>query len=75
LQILKNAVPKLAFNYCILLFGGQAVAQLVEALCYKPEVRVEYVAFFNLPSPSTLAMALGSTLSQNRNEYQESSLG
>jgi hypothetical protein len=39
--------------------------QLVEALCYEPEVTVsipdEATVFFNVPNPSRSTMALGST--------------
>jgi hypothetical protein len=43
---------------------GHAVAELVEALCYKPEGRrfESWMRFFfNLPNPSRRTMALGST--------------
>jgi hypothetical protein len=44
---------------------GHAVAQLVEALCYKPEGRVsiflEVIGFLNWRNPSSRIMALGST--------------
>jgi hypothetical protein len=56
-----------------------AVAQLVEALCYKPEVAGsipdEIIAFLNLPNPSSRIIALGFDSASNRNEYQESSWG
>jgi hypothetical protein len=45
---------------------GHAVAQLVEALCYKLEGRgfdSEVTGFFNWPNPSSSTMALGSTQS------------
>jgi hypothetical protein len=41
-----------------------AVAQLVDALCYKPEGRVrvpDEVDFFNLPNPSSHTMSREST--------------
>jgi hypothetical protein len=38
------------------------VAQLVEALCYKPDSRSpNEVDFFNLPNPSSCTMGLGPT--------------
>jgi hypothetical protein len=41
------------------------IAQLVEALCYKPEGRGfipnEVIRFFNLPKPSSCTMVLAST--------------
>jgi hypothetical protein len=35
----------------------------------------DVIRFFNLPNPSSRAMALGSNSASNRNEYQESSWG
>jgi hypothetical protein len=43
---------------------GDVVAQLVEALCYKPEGRgfeSSLGGFFNWPNPSSRTIALGST--------------
>jgi hypothetical protein len=44
---------------------GHAVAQLLHALCYKPEGRGsipdEVIGFINRPNPSSRTMALGST--------------
>jgi hypothetical protein len=41
------------------------VPQLVQALCYKPEVAGsipdEFTEIFNLPNPSSLTIALGAT--------------
>jgi hypothetical protein len=46
---------------CIFLPLGHAVAQMVEALCYKPEGRGFESRFFNLPNPPSHTMALGFT--------------
>jgi hypothetical protein len=47
------------------MWGRHAVAQLVEALCYKTECRGVRVpmrwTFFNFHNPSSRTMALGST--------------
>jgi hypothetical protein len=44
-----------------------AVAQLIEALCYKPKaassIPNDIIGFFNLFNPSSRTMALGSTQS------------
>jgi hypothetical protein len=45
-------------------YNFYSVAQLVEALCYKPEgrgIESRWGGFFNLPNPSNRTIALGST--------------
>jgi hypothetical protein len=54
---------------------GHAVAQLVEALRYKPEGRGFDSRWSHWLNPSGRTMALGLTEPLNRNEYQEYFLG
>jgi hypothetical protein len=62
--------PEQVCNINELLIG---LAQLVEALCYKPEgqgsIPVEVIGFFNIPNPSSRTMAQESS-AYDRNEYQ-----
>jgi len=51
-----------------------AVVQLVEALCYKSEVR-GFDLVFQLLNPTGRSMALGSTRPLNRNKYHGHLLG
>jgi hypothetical protein len=74
-----SPIPRLAIPICIFRWqeadcrfralcehnGGQAVAQLVQALCYETEgagsIPDEVITFFNLSNPSSRTMALGLT--------------
>jgi hypothetical protein len=61
-----NFVQNLITKSNIYLHNGHAVAQLVEALCYKPEsagLSPDEVDFFNLLNPFSRTMALGPTQS------------
>jgi hypothetical protein len=61
------------------MYLGYAVAQLVEALCYKPEGRVFNSRWWNWNFSLTLSFrphyGPGIDSSSNRNEYQEYFLG
>jgi hypothetical protein len=53
------------FSFFTSFLTSEAVAQLIEALCYKPKSRGfdpdEVIGFSNWPNPSSRTMALGST--------------
>jgi hypothetical protein len=63
---LCNVLTFLYCPYLFIFFWGNAVALLVQALCYKPEgrgfdSRLGHWIFSNLPNPSSRNMALGLT--------------
>jgi len=65
--------------FCILIFWGQAVTQLVEALLYKPEGHRFNSRWchwnFSLTFTFRLHYGPGVNLTSNRNKYQEYFLG
>jgi hypothetical protein len=65
-------------NSNILRYGEQAVARLLETLCYKPhgrgfDFRWGPWIFFDWPNSSSCTTALGVDSASNRNEYQKCS--
>jgi hypothetical protein len=73
-----NGYAARVFPYCLYRNRGYAVAQLVEALRYKPEgrgfdCRWSHVFLSDLILP--VALWPGVDSASNRNEYQESFLG